>query len=75
MRIRASEYSAYAHKLRGSWEISDSTFTGPSHDRPIEYTAKITPNTAKNTAMSIKNAYAQRDPIGRFVAGGMGPGC
>ena len=33
-RIRTNVYSAYAHKLRGSCDISNSTLTGPSHDRP-----------------------------------------
>jgi hypothetical protein len=73
--MRTSEYSAYAHKLRGSCEISDSTRTGPNHDRPIEYKPKITPNTATNTAMSMKIAYAHRAPSGLFAGGGIGPGC
>src|SRR5208283_5443692 len=73
--IRTSEYIAYRGRLLGSCEISASTFTGPSHDRPIEYTPKITANTPANTAMSIKNAYAQRAPNGLFAGGGIGPDC
>ena len=71
-RMRTSENSAYSGKLRGSCEISDSARTGPSHDRPIEYTPKITANTETNTAMSIRNAYAQREPAGRAAVGGSG---
>ena len=75
MRILTREYKAYSGKLRGFCEISDSTRTGPSHDRPIEYTPKITANTDTNTAMSTRNDHAQRDPSGRFAAGGSGVYC
>ncbi len=34
--MRTREYIAYSGKLLGFCEISASTFTGPSHDRPIE---------------------------------------
>src|SRR5580700_1495760 len=36
---------------------------------------KITANTDANTAMSIRNAHAQREPSGRFAVGGSGVYC
>ena len=41
----------------------------------MEYTPKITANTATNTPISIKNAKAQREPAGRCVVGGRGVCC
>src|SRR5208283_83940 len=73
--MRASEYMAYSGKLLGFCEISAATFTGPSHERPIEYTPKITANTETNIARSIRTPHARGEPAGRGAAGGSGVWC